>query len=665
MEKLKWGLLAAGGIAKAFAGGLDQTGRGTPVAVASRSKEKAEAFAKEFGIPTAYGSYDDLLADPDVEAVYVSTPHPLHACWAIRAAEAGKHVLCEKPVTLNHADAMTVIEAARRNDVFFMEAFMYRCNPQTIRLVELIREGAIGEVRTIEGAFSFHAGYNLDGRLLNAELGGGGILDVGCYTVSMARLLAGAALGRDFAEPVDVQGAAHVGSRSGVDEWAVGTLRFEGDILAQVACGVQLARDNALRVFGSEGNIVVRSPWVCNGRQAGELTITLNKRGAEPEEVTIAVDKGIYGIEAEHVAHNLAARQSPVMSWDDTLGNMATLDRWRGAVGLAYPGEEAAAYAQTLSGRRLAVRPGSAMPYGSLPGLDKKISRLVMGMDNQTTIAHSTAMYDDFFERGGNTFDTAYIYGGGLQEKLFGQWVRNRGIRDEVVLLDKGAHTPHCNPEALLRQFDESLERLQMDHMDLYIMHRDNPEIPVGEFIDVLNDLKDAGRVRAFGGSNWTVERYDEANAWAAAHGKTGLAAVSNNFSLARMVSPVWGGCLAASEPAYKAWHERTQTPLFAWSSQARGFFVPERAHPDKRDDEMLVRCWYSEDNFKRQARCFELAEKLKVAPIAVALAYVLNQPFPTFALIGPRCISETVGSCAALGLALSTDEVKWLNLED
>jgi aryl-alcohol dehydrogenase-like predicted oxidoreductase len=304
------------------------------------------------------------------------------------------------------------------------------------------------------------------------------------------------------------------------------------------------------------------------------------------------------------------------------------------------------------------------MRYGTLPGVNKKISRLVMGMDNQGTLEHAARMYDDFLARGGNCFDTAYIYGGGLQEKLFGQWVRMRDVRDQVVLIDKGAHAPHCNPEAIRSQLAESLERLQMDTVDIYFMHRDNPEIPVGEFVDVLNDLKDRGRVGAFGGSNWTLERFEEANAWARANGKTGFTALSNNFSLARMVEAVWGGCLASSAPRFRQWHEETQTPCFAWSSQARGFFVPERAHPDKREDESMVRSWYSEDNFQRQARCFDLAEKKGVEPVVIALAYVLHQPFPVFPLIGPRQVSETESSFRALDVTLTPGEVKWLNLE-
>jgi aryl-alcohol dehydrogenase-like predicted oxidoreductase len=180
----------------------------------------------------------------------------------------------------------------------------------------------------------------------------------------------------------------------------------------------------------------------------------------------------------------------------------------------------------------------------------------------------------------------------------------------------------------------------------------------------VLNEHARAGRMTVFGGSNWSLERVDAANAYAKRNGLQGFGAVSNNFSLARMVDPVWAGCVAASDPASRAWFARTQTPLFAWSSQARGFFLPGRAHPDTRDDAELVRCWYSPDNFERLQRVNELAAKRDVLPINVALSYVLNQPFPTFALIGPRQLSETRTSLPALDVELSPDDLAWLNLE-
>lgn len=664
-DKLAWGIIGTGDIAKVFAKGLAASRTGRLLAIGSRTQGKAERFGDEFGAPRRYGSYEALLADKEVEAVYISTPHPLHAEWAIKSAEAGKHVLCEKPIGMNHPQAMAIVEAAIRNDVFLMEAFMYRCHPQTAKLVELVRDKTVGEARVIHATFSFHAGYNLEGRLLNNALGGGGILDVGCYCTSLSRLVAGAALGRDFAEPIEVKGCGRIGPESRVDEWAIASLRFDGDILAQVAAGVQLAQENVVRIFGSDGYIFVPAPWM-PGRDGSTSSIFVHRRGREPREISIKPERPLYAIEADTVAEHLERRQPlpPAMTWDDTLGNMKTLDAWRDSFGMVYDAERAERVG-AVHGRPLQWPQKSNMKYGEIKGVGKPLARLIMGTDYQREMRHAAVMFDDYFERGGNCFDTAYIYGSGASEKVLGQWIRNRGIREQVLILGKGAHTPHCNPEALSRQLLESLDRLQTDYVDIYMLHRDNPEVPAGEFMDVLNEHVRAGRIRAFGGSNWSMERVDAANEYAARNGLVGMAAVNNNFSLARLVQPPWDGCLASSEPAFREWHKQTQMPLLAWSSQARGFFIEGRAHPEKRSDAELVRCWYSDDNFQRLERARELARKKGVLALNIALAYVLCQQFPTFPLIGPRLLSETRTSWPALAVELTPEEVAWLNLED
>ena len=329
--KLQWGLIGTGTIARTFARGLRESRSGELVAIGSRSNHSALAFAKEF--PAAcHGSYEALLADPRVQAVHISTPHPSHAEWAVRAAEAGKHILCEKPLAMSHQEAQAVVQAARRHNVFLMEAFMYRCHPQTARLVELIASQPIGEIKLIRATFSFSFPYDPQSRLLNAELGGGGILDVGCYCTSMARLIAGAAEGKPFLNPVEVKGSGHIGA-TGVDEYAVASLKFPNSILAQIAAGVQLDLENNVRIVGTKGSILVPDPWAINGGKAGFSKILLFKSHI-PEEIVIQTDHGLYAIEADHVAERVALghTQSPAVPWDDTLGNMETLDRWRAEV---------------------------------------------------------------------------------------------------------------------------------------------------------------------------------------------------------------------------------------------------------------------------------------------------------------------------------------------
>jgi len=654
--KLRWGILGTGNIASRFASQVPSSATNEVVAVGSRSMESAVEFADKHGIANRHASYEALLADENVDAVYIATPHPLHPEWAIRTAEAGKHVLCEKPLAINRAWASAMIEAAVRNDVFLMEAYMYRCLPQTKLVAQLIRDGAIGTVHQIQASFAFQASFNPASRIFANDLAGGGILDVGGYPVSYARLIAGAATGAPYADPAAVTAVGSVGE-TGVDEWAVATLFFDAGMTAQVSTGVRLSDENRVRVLGSEGYLVIEDPWF--GGDGKPTHVTVHKVGEEPRDIS-ADPAFIYQAEAEAVAAAIEARQAPEMSWDDTLGNLVVLDKWREAIGQQYESERDDVLIPTVTGRPLARRTDAPMTYGEVPGLDKPVSRLVMGVDNQPTLPHAATIFDDFFERGGTTFDTAYIYGGGRGEKLLGQWMKSRGNRDEVVVIGKGAHTPHCDPASITSQLSESLDRLQTDHVDLYLMHRDNEEIPVGEFVDVMDAHFRAGRIRAYGGSNWSTARFDEANEYAAAHGKQPLTLLSNHLSLARAYDVPWAGCRHVSDDESQAWLRERQVALFPWSSQARGFFTG-RAKPEDRSDEELVRCFYSDENFVRLDRARELASQHGVEPTAIALAWLLHQPYPVFPLIGPRQISETRTSMPGLSVSLSAEEVAWL----
>ena len=331
---LNWGIIGTGHIAHVFANGIAQSQTGTLLAVGSRTQESADAFGESERVPRRYASYTDLLMDNDVQAVYISTPHPLHAQWAIQAAEAGKHILCEKPFAINSGQARAMIDAARSNDVFLMEAFMYRCHPQTEKLVELIRSGVIGQVRVIQATFSFNSDGNPDGRLLNNELGGGGILDVGGYCVSIARLIAGAAIGQRFSDPIQVVGTAHIGTTH-VDEYAVASLSFPGDIIANLVAGVRVKVGSDVHIFGTEGSIFVPAPFT---PRSGEALNMLVQRDDEEkaQEIFVENDADLYALEADTVAKYIDQRQAPAMNWEDTLGNMRTLDRWRAAVGVVY-----------------------------------------------------------------------------------------------------------------------------------------------------------------------------------------------------------------------------------------------------------------------------------------------------------------------------------------
>lgn len=656
---VRWGILGPGSIAHRFASQLPHSQTGKLYAVASRDAAKAKAFADEFGAEVTYDSYEALLADPQVDAVYISTIHTNHHTLAAQAAAAGKHVLCEKPLAATHAWATAAVEAAYQHKVFLAEAYMYRFHPQTIRLAELVAEGAIGELFAIESSFSYNASGNKEHRGFDADLAGGGILDVGGYPVSMSRLLAGAAAGKPYLDPT---GLRAVGQQTddGVDEWTVATLTFPTGVTARVSTGVTINEPNNTVVYGSKGTLLVESPWVIDPTGPGKIVLTT----ADGQQTVIETDAGYqYALEADAVGLRGDALESPLMSWGDSLGTAKVLDEWRQALGNRYPFEEDDAPHEPIIRPQDQLPPTYQMPYGELPGVDKPVSRLVMGCDNQLAMAHASVVFDDFYARGGNTFDTGYIYGGGKIEPLLGRWIKNRGLRDKVVVIGKGAHTPHCDPESITRQLNETLERLQTDYLDLYLMHRDNLEYNVGDFIDVLDEHQRAGRIKAFGASNWTVARYDEANRYARENGKAGFVALSNHFGLARALDVPWAGCQHATDPQTQAWLRKEQIALFPWSSQARGFFAPGRSHPDDHSDPELVRCYYSPDNFERLRRAELLGQQRGVAATAIALAYVLAQPFPTFPLIGPRTVQETRTSTDALAITLTDDEREWLNL--
>jgi len=342
VEKVRWGIIGTGGIARQFAKGLGASNTGALYAVGSRAQETAEAFGQDFDVPRRYGSYEGLLADGALDAVYISLPNHLHLEWTIKAARAGKHVLCEKPLTVNAAEAELALTAAKEANVFLMEAFMYRCHPQTLKLIQLIRDGAIGEVRVIQAAFGYDLGDGEDAyrniRLRN-DACGGSIMDVGCYTVSMARLIAGAAMGLPGpAEPESLHGVAHIGARGRVDEWAAAVARFPSGAVADLVCGARARVRSDVRIWGSLGGIEVPVPW---NPTVGKIVLT--RSGKDAEEFEVPAEAGCYALEADAVARSLPGPEAPYpcMAWEDSLNNMKALDRWRACAGLVFDAEKA------------------------------------------------------------------------------------------------------------------------------------------------------------------------------------------------------------------------------------------------------------------------------------------------------------------------------------
>lgn len=659
---IRWGIIGLGTIARTFSEAMSHSRTGNLVAVATRNPDKtglAEAFANA-RIINGYGA---LLSDPEVDAVYIATPHTYHAEWAVKAIRAGKHVLIEKPIALTAWDADAIYHEANKAGVFAGEAFMYRFHPQTAKLVELIKQEAIGKVSIIRSNFGFNMGhYQPEHRLFADHTAGGGILDVGCYPVSIARLIAGAASGEPYLEPETVFGVAHRAA-SGVDQWASALLKFSNGIIAEISCSIMVEQDNMLRIYGSDGRIEVKDFWFASGQKGGVGKIEIFK-GEAQQTIEVEEDGWLYSFEIDAAGDAIRVGKqqfsSPGMTWADSLGNMRVLDRWRAAAGIEYSVEKSEKRTKNLAGE--AVRRGHMITQRQIQGVPKPVSAVALGFEFFPNFAAASLTLDAYFEAGGNTFDTAYIYGDGKTESILGDWHTSRKIsRDDIVVIGKGAHSPLCYPDVISAQLDQSLERLQTDYVDIYFMHRDNLNVPVSEFVDALDAEVKRGRIRGiFGGSNWTRERIDEAISYAKANNKAAPATISNNFSLAQMLQPIWPGCISVADVEWKKWLITNKVPNFAWSSQARGFFT-DRASADKHEDEELVRCWYSRSNLERRERAKQLAKTLNCNTIHIALAYVIAQPYPIIPLIGPRTVAELEDSLSALEIRLTPEQLQWL----
>lgn len=317
------------------------------------------------------------------------------------------------------------------------------------------------------------------------------------------------------------------------------------------------------------------------------------------------------------------------------------------------------------------------MEYGTIPGLDKPLSRLVQGTVPLSSEDEpgSMALLDAVFAHGCRTFDTAHGYGEGDCERVLGRWVASRGVRDEIVILGKGAHPydgrDRVTPEDIAADLDESLARMGIDFIDLYVLHRDNPAVPVGPIVDALNEHQRAGKITVFGGSNWSTDRLAEANGYAAGQGLSPFTISSPNFSLAVQIKPPWEGCLSISGPAGAAerdWYLAQGMPIFPWSSLAGGFFSG-RFRRDNLDsfetylDQLCAETYGSEDNFKRLDRVEILGERYGLTVPQVAMAYVMSQPLDIFALVGCNTGDEFAMNAAVLGQKLTPAETAWLDL--
>ena len=319
------------------------------------------------------------------------------------------------------------------------------------------------------------------------------------------------------------------------------------------------------------------------------------------------------------------------------------------------------------------------MNYARIDGIDKRISRLLQGsiMLSADDRDGNFRLLDACFENGFNAFDTAHSYGGGFTDSELGAWIKSRGIRDEVVILAKCAHPENgiadrVRPEYIRSDLEESLENLATDYVELFLLHRDSREYPVGEIVDVLHEAKEAGLIGVYGGSNWLADRVHAANEYAAANGKTPFGAVSPQFSVAEMVKPAWEGCISVSGDggeADRAYYAENEISLFTWSSLAGGFMTGKFTR-DNLDsfteywDTNPIAAYAYENNFKRLDRVIELAADRGLSPAQIAVAYVLNNGPRIHAIVANWEVEQVPDNAAAADIELSADEIAWLELK-
>jgi aryl-alcohol dehydrogenase-like predicted oxidoreductase len=315
------------------------------------------------------------------------------------------------------------------------------------------------------------------------------------------------------------------------------------------------------------------------------------------------------------------------------------------------------------------------MEYGQIEGVNKPISRLVQGtlMTSSERLEEGFALLDAVFAEGCTTFDTAHVYGNGDNERTVGRWIRERGIRDKVVLIGKGAHhnadRQRVTPYDIEADLHDSFARFGFDTIDFYILHRDDPSQPVGPIVEVLNQYQAAGQIGVFGGSNWSHERIEAANEYAYAHNLKPFTVSSPNFSLAAQHEPPWPNCISIAGETGKAareWYRAHDVALFTWSSLAGGFFSgrfrrDNLAGFDTYFDKLAVSSYCYEDNFERLDRAEQLAQQYNMTLTQIALAYVMSQPLNIFALVGCANVGEFRDNVAALALKLTPDQVAWL----
>ena len=326
-DTIRWGILGTGAIAHKFADALKAVPDAELSAVGSRAQRTADVFGDEFDVPRRHESYQSLAEDPEVDAIYVSSPHPMHCENTLLCLNAGKPVLCEKPFALNALEVESMVQCARQRGLFLMEAMWTRFLPAIAQVRQWLADGAIGEVRNMTADFGFRAGFNPEGRLLNPALGGGALLDIGVYIVSLASMVYGE-------QPERIAALADIGT-TGVDEQTTMAFRYDSGAMAALSCAVRTDTPRAVSILGTRGNIRIPAPFY------DAYAVTLNVDGEEPVTVEPArVENGFkYEIEEAGRCLREGRLESAILPLDETLAILGTLDAVRAEIGLRYPME--------------------------------------------------------------------------------------------------------------------------------------------------------------------------------------------------------------------------------------------------------------------------------------------------------------------------------------
>ena len=746
---VRWGILGPGSIARVFATAVDSLDGHEVVATGSRDPGRALVFNAERGyVDAEVGTYRDLVRSEAVDAVYVASPHHAHLEHAALALRHGKAVLCEKPLCVNASEARRLCAVARGCERPLLEAMWTRFLPATLQAAEWVGNGVIGEPSRVVASFGFHTEFDPDHRLYNPELAGGSLLDIGCYTLSLASLVFGERVTGGGIPVIQVRSEL---APSGVDRHCDIVLRFGDGAEAHLVSSISRSTSSTAVVQGGKGRIVIPEFWraqqvrlECEAKEVAALESPFQCNGYEYQ-----------ALEMERMIRE-GDVESPLLPHAESIGLLELMDEIRRRMGVRYPFEPSIGvtagthramtyrpFAAPLGTRvfrpaaaeggthRATTSPPASAPLGARvfrpaaaeggfeivagsaggsslrPPLGARVfrpaaaeggqedapaagrllsdesplhlSRLVLGtmiLDGDAPASQDAAdaLLDAAFENGICAVDTGHVYGGGASERAVGAWLERRGLADEVFVLSKGCHPdaegPRVSPEALARDLGESLDQLRLPAVHLYMLHRDDPAVPVGEMVDAFAEHLAAGRLRAWGFSNWTRTRIEEACGYAEANGRPLPAASSPNFSLADQVRDPWGGgCATLTGEAAagdRDWHRDTGMAIFAWSSLAGGLFsgrVTRRALAADPGlvDEACRTAYVHEVNLARLERVIEFAEAGGASVPQIALAWVLAQDLPLHAIVGAATEAEIEDLVAAAALTLTGEEQRWL----